>query len=108
MAIVLIVASIIGAGKEKILHSSFNLVLAVWAWHISGFTLGYFASLLVTKNIKTSRTVAIEVGMQNSGLGVVVARQNFTDPSTAIPSAISSLTQCLIGSFLASRWQKNS
>ena len=106
LAIVLIVASIIGAGKDQILDSGFNLILAVWALHISGFTLGYFASLLVTKNVKTARTVSIEVGMQNSGLGVVLARQNFSDPATAIPCAISSLTHCILGSLCATVWQK--
>ncbi|WP_264309001.1 hypothetical protein [[Leptolyngbya] sp. PCC 7376] len=54
-----------------------------------------------------SRTISIEVGMQNSGLGVVLARGNFANPATAIPSAISSLTHCLIGSFVAALWQRD-
>jgi len=46
--------------------------------------------------------------MQNSGLGVVLARQNFPQPETAIPSAISSLTHSLIGSFLVWIWRQKS
>tara|TARA_A100001015_G_scaffold53529_1_gene58643 strand:- start:259 stop:399 length:141 start_codon:yes stop_codon:yes gene_type:complete len=37
--------------------------------------------------------------MQNSGLGVVLARENFNNPSVAIPAALSSLIHSLLGSF---------
>ena len=35
---------------------------------------------------KVAGTISIEVGMQNSGLGAVLARQNFSNPLVAIPS----------------------
>ena len=38
------------------------------------------------------------VYMQNSGLGAVLAKENFINPSTAIPSAISSLIHSIFGS----------
>jgi bile acid:Na+ symporter, BASS family len=50
------------------------------------------------------RTISIEVGMQNSGLGVALAR-NFADPLTAVPSAISSVFHSVIGSILAGIWR---
>ncbi|EMO25864.1 hypothetical protein LEP1GSC170_0421 [Leptospira interrogans serovar Bataviae str. HAI135] len=56
---------------------------------------------------KISRTISIEVGMQNSGLGVVLSRNNFSDPLVAIPAAISSLVHSLIGSLLAAFWRKS-
>jgi BASS family bile acid:Na+ symporter len=34
------------------------------------------------------RTIAIEVGMQNSGLGVALARKHFADVLVALPAAI--------------------
>jgi BASS family bile acid:Na+ symporter len=37
--------------------------------------------------------------MQNSGLGVILARENFSSPLVAIPAAISSLIHSLLGSF---------
>ena len=40
----------------------------------------------------------MEVGMQNSGLGVVLAKENFVNPAVAIPAAISSLVHSLYGS----------
>src|SRR5690606_12906385 len=67
---------------------------------------GYVLSRLTGAPIPTARTISIEVGMQNSGLGVVLARQNFVDPLVAIPSAISSLCHSLIGSLLAAIWRR--
>lgn len=104
--ITLIVASIIGAGREPILEAGPRLVLAVASLHAGGFLFGYVLSRLTGADVRTARTVSIEVGMQNSGLGVVLARQNFPDPLVAIPSAISSLFHSLIASLLAAWWRR--
>ena len=103
--ITLIVASIIGASREVILESGGSLLGAVFALHLGGFGLGYGLSRLLRRPERTARTVAIEVGMQNSGLGVVLARQNFASPLVAVPSAMSSLTHSLLGSLLAGVWR---
>ncbi len=105
--ITLIVASIIGSGKEQIIKSGFALLLAVFSLHISGFFFGYVLSKIISKDEIASRTISIEVGMQNSGLGVVLARQNFTSPLVAIPCAISSLFHSLIASLLAGFWRRS-
>ena len=96
--IALIVASIIGQGKEIILSSGLKLLFSILILHILGFTIGYFISNYLFKNQAVSRTISIEVGMQNSGLGVVLAQQNFTNPMAAIPAAISSLVHSIYGS----------
>lgn len=74
--------------------------------HLGGFGLGGIFSFYLTKNPKTAKTISIEVGMQNSGLGAVLARTHFLDPSTAIPSALSSLTHSLLGSLFATYFRK--
>ena len=102
LLIVLIVASIIGQGKEIILNAGLNLIFAIMILHLFGFILGYTLSRAFIKDIAASKTIAIEVGMQNSGLGAVLARENFTNPATAIPSAISSLVHSIYGSIFAS------
>ena len=104
--ICLIVASVIGAGKEQILRAAAPLLAGVLFLHAFGFLLGYVLSWLWLRNETMARTISVEVGMQNSGLGVVLARQNFVNPAVAIPSAISSLTHSLIGSLLAAVWRK--
>ena len=102
LLITFIVASIIGQGKEIILTSGFRLIGAIMTLHLLGFLLGYFISYSIFKNKGVSRTISIEVGMQNSGLGAVLARENFTNPATAIPSALSSLVHSIYGSIFAS------
>ncbi len=103
--ITVIVASIIGAGRDDVLAAGLRLVTAVFALHACGFGLGYVAARLLKAELAAARTISIEVGMQNSGLGVVLARQNFPSPLVAIPSAISSLFHSLIGSALAGYWR---
>ncbi len=105
IVISLIVGSIIGSGKQMILDSGLRLAGAVFCLHALGFALGYWLSRLIHRDRIIARTVSIEVGMQNSGLGAVLARAHFANPATAIPSAISSLTHCLIGSFCAGVWR---
>ena len=61
--IVLIVASIIGQGKD-ILSSGLNLIAAIMILHLLGFVLGYGISKIILKDAAVSRTIAIEVGMQ--------------------------------------------
>ena len=105
--ITLIVSSIVGMGREHILKSAIVLIAAVVSLHAGGFLLGYFSAFVITGSISAARTISIEVGMQNSGLGVVLARSNFTSPLTAIPSAISSVCHSLIGSLIAAIWRRD-
>lgn len=106
LLITLIVASIIGAGGDIILAAAPRLALAVGTLHALGFFLGYIFSRLLGDPKITARTISIEVGMQNSGLGVVLATQNFASPAVAIPSAMSSLFHSVIGSVLAVWWRR--
>lgn len=103
--ITMIVASIIGANRGDILQSGLQLVVGVFLLHAFGFLLGYVLALLLRSGVISARTISVEVGMQNSGLGVVLATQNFPDPLVAVPSAISSLFHSLIGSVLAGVWR---
>ncbi len=105
IAIVLIVASIIGSGQQRIITSGLSLIWAVFCLHTLGFTVAYLVAWRLTRESIVARTISIEVGMQNSGLGAVLARNNFADPVVAIPSAISSVVHCLMGSLLAGIWR---
>jgi BASS family bile acid:Na+ symporter len=105
--ITLIVASIIGAGRDEIIHAGWRLLAAIFTLHAAGFAVGYGAVFMLSRDAQAARTISIEVGMQNSGLGVVLARSNFANPAVAIPSAISSLFHSLIASLLAAWWRRS-
>jgi BASS family bile acid:Na+ symporter len=104
-AIVMICASIIGSSAETLLSSGGRLVLAVLLLHAGGFGIGYLFGRLLGYEELVRRTISIEVGMQNSGLGAVLARRHFADPLTALPAAISATAHSVIGSMLAGLWR---
>ena len=70
-----------------------------------GFALGYGLSKLLGIKERQARTNSIEVGMQNSALGAVLATLHFADPLTAVPCAISATMHSLLGSSLAGFWR---
>jgi BASS family bile acid:Na+ symporter len=104
--IVLIVGGIVGASKDLLLENFDMLLLAVFVLHLAGFLLGYLWARLLRLGESERRTVSIEVGMQNSGLGATLAKLHFAAlPGAAMVCAISALYHCLIGSVLASIWR---
>lgn len=103
--IVLICASIIGGSADAVKRSGGRLLLAVFLLHAGGFGLGYLFATLLGCGPIVRRTVSIEVGMQNSGLGAALARKHFVDPLTAVPGAISATFHSIIGSVLAGMWR---
>ena len=106
ITIALVVGSILGAGRADVLTAGPRLLAAIVGLHAGGFAVGYGVTRISGRDAVTARTIAIEVGMQNSGLGVVLARQNFTSPLVAIPCAISSLVHSVLGSLLAAWWRR--
>ena len=106
LMIVLIVAAILAAQKDAVLGSGLQLLGAVVTAHMLGFFLGYLLGGLSGGFGNVARTISIEVGMQNSGLGAVLAQAHFANPLTVIPSAISAIAHCIIGSALAAWWSR--
>ncbi|MCF3652237.1 bile acid:sodium symporter family protein [Synoicihabitans lomoniglobus] len=110
IAIAMICASIIGQRVDEVKSSAGTLLLAVTLLHIGGFGIGYTLSRLFKLPRRSARTVSIEVGMQNSGLGVVLANKHFASPITgvalaAVPCAISAVMHSVIGSVCAGYWR---
>ena len=70
-----------------------------------GMALGFAMSKLCHLDSRASRTVAIEVGMQNSGMAVSLAVMYF-NPAAAIPGAIFSVWHNVAGSIFANYFAK--
>ncbi|GAA0182327.1 primary active transporter [Lithospermum erythrorhizon] len=97
----------IAQSSLAILMSGGQVVLASSLLHVSGFFFGYVLSRMLKLDISSSRTISIEVGMQNSVLGVVLATQHFGNPLTAVPCAVSSVCHSIFGSALAGIWRRS-
>ena len=66
---------------------------------------GYWLARWLGRDVRECRTLAIEVGMQNSGLAVALAVKYFS-ASAALPGALFSIWHNLSGSFLAGYWHR--
>ncbi|GAV60673.1 SBF domain-containing protein [Cephalotus follicularis] len=96
----------IAQNASAILMSGHQVVLAALLLHASGFFFGYMLARMLGLDVASSKTVSIEVGMQNSVLGVVLATQHFGNPLTAVPCAVSSVCHSIFGSVLAGIWRR--
>ncbi|WP_104667764.1 bile acid:sodium symporter family protein [Ensifer adhaerens] len=108
--IVLIVAAVVGASKGAIASSGL-LIFAVVVLHNGlGYLLGFFAARAAGLSLAKRKAIAIEVGMQNSGLGAALANAYFS-PVAAVPSAIFSvwhnISGALLANYFASRTEEN-
>ncbi len=104
-AIVLIIAIITALNIEQFIQLGMTLLLAVALHNAIGVILGYSGAKLLGYETKECRTLAIEVGMQNSGLAVALAIKHFS-AAAALPGAIFSIWHNLSGSALAFFWSK--
>ncbi|MFY9180429.1 MAG: bile acid:sodium symporter family protein [Venatoribacter sp.] len=103
--IVLIIAIIVALNSEQISQLGALVVVAVMLHNLLGLGLGYGLAKLSGQTEVAARTIAIEVGMQNSGLGVALAFKFFS-PAAAIPAALFSIWHNLSASVLAGYWSR--
>ncbi len=104
-AIVAIVAFVVSANMERILATAATLFVAVALHNLIGLGLGYALARALRLPEAKKRAVAIEVGMQNSGLAVSLAAVHF-NPAAAIPGALFSVWHNLTGPALATYWAR--
>jgi BASS family bile acid:Na+ symporter len=70
-----------------------------------GLLFGYWSGKRVSNDPQIHRTIAIEVGMQNSGLAAALALSTAAfGPEAALPAALFSLWHNITGSLLAGYW----
>ena len=103
VAIALIIGAVVGASKPKIAESGLLIFGVVILHNCIGYLFGFFTAKLCKLPYDAQKTLAIEVGMQNSGLGAALAAAYFS-PIAAVPSALFSVWHNISGSLLASYW----
>lgn len=109
LGVCVICAVVFAANAEIILTHGGELILAVALLHGGGFLIGYQFARIFGCHTQSARTISIEVGMQNSGLAIVLAKQAFPMlPLAPVVGAISVLMHSLVGSSLAALWRARS
>lgn len=105
LAIIIIVSAVVSANVENIASSGAIIFTAVILHNLFGLGLGYGTGVLMKLDEGTRRAISIEVGMQNSGLGVALATAHF-GPLAALPSVIAAVWHNISGPILATFWSK--
>lgn len=100
VTIVILVGCVVSLSASRLFDVGFLMAVIVVLHNVFGLTLGYLMAKLFRLDSKKSRTVAIEVGMQNSGMAASLAVLYF-NPAAAIPGAIFSVWHNISGSLIA-------
>jgi BASS family bile acid:Na+ symporter len=103
VAIVLIIGAVVGGTQKSIASVGLVVMLGVVLHNGIGLLGGYWGGRLLGFDEAVCRTLAIEVGMQNSGLAATLGKLYFT-PIAALPGALFSVWHNLSGSLLAGYW----
>src|SRR3712207_8215891 len=82
----------VAPNKENLLHSGYLLILAVCLHNWFGFLLGYIVGKYANMTFKQTKTLSIEVGLQNSGLAIGLSGQ-FGNPLCALPATIATRSE---------------
>ena len=101
-AICLIVAAVVSHNSEKILSTGLVIFVIVILHNLLGYLCGYLIGVLFRMDLPRKKAVAIEIGMQNSGLATTLAGTAFPDLAMAtVPGAIFSVWHNISGAILA-------
>ncbi|WP_134622980.1 bile acid:sodium symporter family protein [Pseudomonas aeruginosa] len=104
-SIVVIIAAVVAASQARIAESGLLIMAVVMLHNGFGLLLGYLTGKLTGMPLAQRKALAIEVGMQNSGLGAALANAHFS-PLAAVPSALFSVWHNLSGSLLAALFRR--
>jgi bile acid:Na+ symporter, BASS family len=103
VAILLIIAAVVAVTQPAIAAVGPLVAIGVVLHNGVGLLGGYWGGRLLGFDESVCRTLALEVGMQNSGLAATLGKLYF-GPLAALPGAIFSVWHNLSGSLLAGWW----
>jgi bile acid:Na+ symporter, BASS family len=109
IAIALVCAAVVSGNRDNIAASGLIIFATILLHNILGLFVGYMIGVLMKLDVETRRAISIEVGIQNAGLGVSLAKTHFAaSPLTALPGAVAVTLHVINGSILASYWSRKS
>lgn len=103
--IIFICSLVIALNKSYLAQMTAIVLAAAVVLNVYGMLAGYGVGALFRMDTRRRRTLAIEIGMQNAGLGTVLALNHFGEKA-AMPAAIFVFICIITASLLAARWQR--
>lgn len=101
-----VIAFVTAAGRDSLLDVGFVLIPLALVHNVFGYLLGYWAARALRMSERDSRTVAIEVGMQNAGLASGIAKEMGKIATVGIAAGVFGPLMNVTGSLLASYWHR--
>jgi len=103
--IIFICSLVIALNKERLAEVT-GIILAVGViLNVYGMLAGYGIGSAFRMDLGRRRTLAIEIGMQNAGLGTVLALNHFGEEA-AMPAAVFVFVCIITASAMAAVWQR--
>ena len=108
--IIFICSLVIALNKDRLAHITLVVAAAAIVLNLYGMSCGYGIASVFKMTMKRRRTLAIEIGMQNAGLGASLALNSFPEKGAiiALPAAIFVFICIITASILAEFWQRTS
>jgi BASS family bile acid:Na+ symporter len=106
LGIACVITFITAAGRESLLDIGLILIGLVAIHNTLGYLIGYWSARLLKLSERDSRTVAIEVGMQNAGLASGIAKEMGKIATVGLAPAVFGPLMNITGSILASYWHR--
>jgi len=103
--IIFICALVIALNRDYLPMMTWGVLGAVIALNLFGMSAGYAVGTVFRFHERRRRTLGIEVGMQNAGLGTVLALKYFGE-RVAIPAALFVFVCLISGSIMAEVWKR--
>ncbi len=103
--IVFICSLVIALNRDQLHELTGVVLLAVLVLNLGGMAAGYGVGSLFRMDVRRRRTLTIEIGMQNAGLGTVLALAYF-GPRATLPAAVFVFVCIITASIMASIWQR--
>ena len=106
-AIALIVAAVVSHNSARILETGAQVFAVVILHNLLGYAVGYLLALAFRMPMSRKKALAIEIGMQNSGLATSLAGTAFPGLAMAtVPGAIFSVWHNISGALLANLFRR--
>lgn len=106
LSIALIVAITVAMSRDDLVKVGLVLLAASACHNAAGYALGYGAARLLRLDARDSRTMALEVGLQNGGMATGLAFNVLQSPAAALASATFGPWSAITSSALASWWRR--
>lgn len=100
IAVLIVLAGTVAVNRDNLVSTGWVIFLVVFLHNLSGYGSGYLVSRLLGYSKESTRAIAIEVSIQNTGLAASLGLAHFT-PMAALAGATGAMVHTLLGSIYA-------